>query len=81
MCDDNGKNFYSDIAQRTFGTISMRQVILNYCGNEFRKYLFISQKVLYSVLWRQKENFGYFATYFTAEILIFGRNTTNIIKK
>ena len=34
----------------------MRYVIFNYYINEFRTYLFISQRVLHGVLWRQREN-------------------------
>ena len=34
----------------------MQQVIFNYYVNEFGAYLFISQRVLNSVIWRQGEN-------------------------
>ena len=34
----------------------MQQLILNYYFNEFKIYLFISKRVLYVVLWRQREN-------------------------
>ena len=50
----------------------MQQIILNYRINKFGTYLFISKRVLYSVLWKQREKFGYFATYCTAETCILG---------
>ena len=61
MCNDTSETD-CNIAQRTFDPRSMRKIILNYCVNEFGTYLFISQRVLYSVIRLRGDKYGYFTT-------------------
>ena len=69
-----------NIAQHTFVTISMGQVIFNYYVNEFLIYLFISERVLYGLFQRQGEKHGYFATYCTVKTCLYGKNQIKPVK-
>ena len=59
----------------------MQQVILNYYVNKLGTYLFIAQRVLYCILWSEREKCGYITTYCTKETCIFGENHGNVKTK
>ena len=68
-----GTHLHRNVTKCTFGTRSMRQVILNNYVNKLRTYLFITQMVFYCILSSKREKCSYITTSAQRKHAFFGK--------